>query len=290
MKGEMARPLMIGAVGLLGIAAAVAWPGAPSSSTRVPTRPGKRHVEMASMEAVKAEVRERAPVLVASAAPSFNSYQGLLKQNPFAPKLPAKAPAAGPKTPAPSLPPAGVLVGPPAPSATPPAPPAPPAAPPEPPDPLKDWIYSGTVAIGDDIYAVMENKTTHRGEYVKTGDPFEGGTVQTIAQGALALSLNGQVRNLPKSTAFNATPLNAPAGAGNGQPGGAPNGGQPGGAPGAGGPWGGPTKPGGKSPSGTPGATPAPTAPGATPVMAPMVLDAPASAGSSVTIRTVPRQ
>lgn len=201
--------------------------------------------------------------------PSFERYRGLIRRNPFAPKLPPPVSIAPVATAPPLLPPVN---GSGAPTDEKPgeggkgSPPA--AAPAEPPDPFRDWTYTGTVVIGDQVYAVVENKTSKRGEYVKPGDSFQGAQVEVVAQNELRLSFNGSPKALPKSSAFNATPLNAPPSA---APAGAP--GQPGrpGAPGA--------KPGGPTPPGTkPGA---PTAPGAIPA-GPAPAAAPGAAGPAV--------
>jgi hypothetical protein len=206
------------------------------------------------------------------AAPSFDKYRPLLERNPFTPRLPAKP--APPARVGPVLPPATAKPAEPAKPVT-PAPPVTPSFPPGPPDPLKDTIYSGTVMIGNAVYAVLEDKTTHRGQYVKEGDTFQGGSLLRITQGTLLLKFGEETRSLHKSTAFNATPLNAPpaaAGGGSGSgPGGVPNGGGPGGGPG--GAPGGPGGPGGRSRGGSP----SPSPPGA-PVGKITTLSAPAAA------------
>lgn len=231
-----------------------------------------------AVKSVPRTMEKTAPAEVAD--PSFERYRGLLRRNPFAPKLPPPPVAVKPVTPeAPVLPPpAG------APTTEKPkeevkkpetaAPPAPPA----PPDPLKDWTYTGTVVFGDEVYAVLENKTSKRGEYVKTGGMFEGFKVELIAQSELRLNQAGGIRALAKSSAFNATPLNAPAGA-------------PAGAPGPGGPGapGGPMGPGGP---GGPGARPSggPMPAGARPAgpAAPVMKTAPAGAPAAGPVSPTP--
>jgi hypothetical protein len=209
--------------------------------------------------AVAASVR---PAAARPADPGFDRYRSLLERNPFAPRLPKPPVASATVTiekPAPQLPPAGEK---PAEAKKPDAPAA--AKPPEPPDPLKDWTYSGTVAIGEQVYAVVENKPAKRSQYLKVGDTLDGGMVEHIAQDELALNLGGQPRSLRKSSAFNATPLNAAAGGA--APAGAPN---PGGAPGA------PPRPGapGQPPPGAPGGAPTPAKGAPTPT-APVTLPA----------------
>jgi hypothetical protein len=198
---------------------------------------------------------------------SFDRYRRLLELNPFSPRLPKKVapPVITPVNPPPVIPPVGPGGEKPAEVKKPDAPPAPPAVP-APPDPLKDWVYSGTVAIGGDVYAVVENKANKQGRYVKVGDDFEGATVDQVAQSDLVITLNGQSRTLPKSTAFNVTPLN---GAGGAAPGGGPGAPGPGG-PGAPGAPGG--KPGGPAPAGAPAGLPAGARP-ATRMSAPVMME-----------------
>ncbi len=195
--------------------------------------------------------------------PSFERYRGLIRRNPFAPKLPppvtiAPAPSAPPELPPVGAPAANITEKPKEDAkGTPPA-----TAPTAPPDPLKDWTYTGTVIFGEQVYAVMENKTSKRGEYLKPGDQFQGAMVEIVAQNELRLTLNGSPRVFPKSSAFNATPLNAAPSA---APAGGPVG--PGGPGGPGGPMppgarpGGPTPPGAKPASPTPAAAPGGAAP-----------------------------
>jgi hypothetical protein len=195
--------------------------------------------------------------------PGFERYRDLLKRNPFSPRLP-RPPAAAPAKPASTLLDDFFPVLPPVTPVEVKQPVAPPPAPtPPPPDPMGDWTYTGTVAIGDQVYAVVESKSSKSGQYLKVGDNLQGGTIQHIAQDQITLTLNGQPRTLAKSSAFNITPLNAAAAPGApapGQPGapGQPPPGMPGGPPGMpGAPPGMPGAPGmmpGVMPGGAPGA------------------------------------
>lgn len=230
MQRKVDRSLLTGAAGLGVLAAVWVLPGIPSANQQreVPSRPAP--IAEAG-EGVRIEPAEKKPAVTA-AGPSFDRYRRLLEQNPFSPRLPKKLPV-----------PPSPLVGPPAPPVLPSAdkqpevkkpdaaPVAAPPKAPEAPDPLKDWVYSGTVAIGDDVYAVLENKTTKQGRYLKQGENLEGATIEGIAQDQLSVTLNGAPRTLAKSTAFGATPLSAAGGGGGAAPapGGSP--GQPGGSP-----------------------------------------------------------
>ena len=268
MQRTVDRSLLTGAAGLGALAVAV-WvlPGVPSANQQRESRMQPAQAVKVS-ETIRGELPEKKRV-TASDAPSFERYRRLLELNPFSPRLPKKRvvpppPLVGPPVP-PVLPPVDKAGDAKKPETAPPAS-APPKAP-EPPDPLKDWVYSGTVAIGNDVYAVVENKASKQGRYLKAGDELQGAKVEGIAQSELSLTLNGAPRSLAKSTAFSATPLNAGSGGASPNPGGgAP--GQPGAVP-----------PGGPVPPGAPvgrrsgpppaGAMPVLSAPTATPVAAP---------------------
>lgn len=256
MQRKVDRSFLTGAAGLSVLAAAMGvLPGVPSANQQrktdshaTTTVPADDHVRLTAAEPAPA---------VPPADPSFERYRRLLELNPFSPRLPKKAPVAvPPRVPVttPVLPPADKPAAEKKPDAAPPA--APPKAP-EPPDPLKDWVYSGTVAIGGDVYAVLENKSSKQGRYLEAGDTLEGATIESVAQGELALTLNGAPRTLAKSSAFNATPLNAGGGGGQPNPGGSAPG-QPGSPGGPGGPAG--PMPAGGAPAGGRASRPAPGA------------------------------
>jgi hypothetical protein len=231
MQRKVDRSLLTGAAGLGVLAAVWMLPGIPSANQQrdVQVRPA---LAAEAGDGVRIEPAEKKPEATA-AGPSFDRYRRLLEQNPFSPRLPKKLTV-------PPLP----LIGPPAPPVLPSAdkqpevkkpdaaPVAAPPKAPEAPDPLKDWVYSGTVAIGDDVYAVLENKASKQGRYLKRGDNLEGATIEGIAQDELSVTLNGAPRTLAKSTAFGATPLSAAGGGGTPPaPSGATAPGQPGGPP-----------------------------------------------------------
>lgn len=267
MQRGVKRPVVGAALAASAVAGGIWCLAASRASVRPPDR-----VPLARMQRNHPQITKPTNV-TESPPPAFDRYRSLLDRNPFAPKLSPLRPAAsgkGPAQAAPALPPAqGTEQAGPA-AAAQAAPAAPPG--PGPHDPLKDWVYSGTVAIGPEVYAVVENKAARRSEYLREEDPFQGGTVLRIATGALLLSFGSETRSLPKSTAFNATPLNAmpaaaPAAPGGiaGRPGGPGTPAQPAGAPPAASGPGSPAGPGALAPGPPPaaGAVPAGAPPGA---------------------------
>lgn len=249
MRRKVDRSLLTGAAGLGVFAVTMGvLPGIPSANQQ-------RELTVKAASSPKADEGARLIVTEQPAAkpapPSFDRYRRLLERNPFAPRLPKKPPVLASPPPVLVTPPVLPPVEKPAEAKKPEtAPPAASVKPPETPDPLKDWVYSGTVAIGGDVYAVVENKASKQGRYLKAGEELQGAIVESVTQTELGLTLNGAPRTLPKSSAFNVTPLNAgggggpqpnPGGAGPGQPGGAPPGGpMPAGGPAPAGPGGAP--------------------------------------------------
>ncbi len=243
----VSRPLMyaLGAA-VVGAVALNAW--WPTGGARRRPRPP------APLTSARAEEPLVRIAMAGTGAPgSFERYNELLRRNLFAPRV---RPRVAPTLRVQPLPPVGPapveLPGPPRPPATPAAGPGAVPVAPAPPDPLAGWTYSGTVAIGGEVYAVLENAQTKRGEYLREGQPLAGGVIRRISSNALVVELGGAPRTLAKSTAFNATPLNAPAGqaapGAPGQPGVPGQPGMPGGPGGPGGPnampVGGPSRPG----------------------------------------------
>ena len=104
-------------------------------------------------------------------------------------------------------------------------------------DPFADYAYTGTVVMGDEFVALVENTKTKEGTYLRRGDPFMGGTVSEITDKGVAITVAGSPRMLNKTDEFKLTPLDKDAEfrtATQGRPG------QPGmpGMPGMGGPFG----------------------------------------------------
>lgn len=108
-------------------------------------------------------------------------------------------------------------------------------------DPFADYAYTGTVVMGDEYVALVENAKTKEGTYLRRGDQFMGGTVGEITDKGLTVMVAGSPRTLNKTDEFKLTPLDKDAAFRTQTPG-AP--GQPG-MPGMGGPFGMPGMPGG---------------------------------------------
>jgi hypothetical protein len=116
-------------------------------------------------------------------------------------------------------------------------------------DPFADYSYTGTILMGDQTLALIENSKTKEGLYVKSGDQFMGGTVSDVSDKSVTIAVAGSPRTLRKTEDYKLTPLdkNAPymTGAQQGQPGAMGPGGMRMGGPGgmmpgmAGGPGGG---------------------------------------------------
>lgn len=249
MRRKVDRSLLTGAAGIGVFAVTMGvLPGIPSANQQRGLR-AKVATSPEGHDGVRVALAEQPATT--STPPSFERYRRLLERNPFAPRLPKKQPVlASPVlvTP-PVLPPVEKPAEVKKPEA---APAAAPVKPPETPDPLKDWVYSGTVAIGGDVYAVVENKASKQGRYLKAGEELQGAIVESVTQTELGLTLNGTPRTLPKSSAFNATPLNAGTGGGPQPNSGSGAPGQPGGPP-----------PGGPMPAGAP----SPASPGGAPAI-----------------------
>jgi len=111
--------------------------------------------------------------------------------------------------------------------------PEPPPAAPEVIDPFADYAYTGTIMMGDQALALIENAKTKEGMYVKVGDQFLGGTVTEVTEKGITVSVAGTPRTLYKTEEFKLTPLDKDAPYRTAQPGGMP--GMPGvpGMPGA---------------------------------------------------------
>lgn len=118
--------------------------------------------------------------------------------------------------------------------------PPPPAPKPAPPvhvpvveiNPFEDWAYTGTVKMGDQMMALLENTKTKEGQYLHSGDSFMGAQVSQITDQMVTLTAGGKPHLLAKSDTITLTPLDKSAaylGNGGGAPGGPPPGmpGQP---------------------------------------------------------------
>ena len=117
---------------------------------------------------------------------------------------------------------------------------APPPAP-EVIDPFADYAYTGSVAIGGEYVALIENAKTKEGVYVRKGDQFMGGTVSEVTDRGVSITVAGSAKTLYKTDEFKLTPLDKDA---DFRQQGQPRPGQPGpggmrGMPGMAGPFGG---------------------------------------------------
>ncbi|MCW3053341.1 MAG: hypothetical protein JWN14_2511, partial [Chthonomonadales bacterium] len=79
-------------------------------------------------------------------------------------------------------------------------------------DPFAQVVYTGTVTIGDEKQALLENQRTKEGWYLHQGDPFMGAKIVRIDDSAVTLNVHGQMRRIPKSNVYNLVPLDAQAG------------------------------------------------------------------------------
>ena len=78
---------------------------------------------------------------------------------------------------------------------------------PEPVDPLADWSFTGSAKIGSDMYAIVENVTTHDNVMVKAGDDFEGYKVDSVDPKFLALVLGKEPKMMMVSMNSSYVPL-----------------------------------------------------------------------------------
>jgi hypothetical protein len=77
-------------------------------------------------------------------------------------------------------------------------------------NPYATYAYTGTVKVGDQMMALIENTSNKDGEYVKIGDSFQGGQVTNITDEMVTLKQGGKPYELAKSDNIVITPLNAP--------------------------------------------------------------------------------
>src|SRR5579875_508071 len=100
---------------------------------------------------------------------------------------------------------------------SPPQPPSPPAKPitlpaptpvaPMPVNPFADWAYTGTVHVGDETIALIENSKTGEGRYVRVGDSFLGAQVQNVSDQVVMMKLGDKPLVLTRSDSIVITPL-----------------------------------------------------------------------------------
>ena len=90
-------------------------------------------------------------------------------------------------------------------------------------NPFADWKYTGTVKMNDTMLALVENSGTKEGRYIRVNDSFDGGaTVSAISDGGVTLVAAGKPYFIAKQQEGSLVPLNAPTGAAQPAPQGAP--------------------------------------------------------------------
>jgi hypothetical protein len=77
--------------------------------------------------------------------------------------------------------------------------------------PFADWAYTGTVTMGDQTYALLENSKTKEGEYIKTGDSFRGAQASSVNDQMVTLIADGKPVTLAKSQNYSVVPLDKDA-------------------------------------------------------------------------------
>ena len=65
-------------------------------------------------------------------------------------------------------------------------------------NPFADWSYTGTVKVGDQMMALLENTKTKDGQYLKVGESFQGATVSEITEQSITLNSGGKPRVRPR--------------------------------------------------------------------------------------------
>ncbi len=90
-------------------------------------------------------------------------------------------------------------------------------------NPFADWSYTGTIKMGIEMMALIENSKTKEGQYVKQGESFMNAKVSSITEQMVTLSSAGKPVLLAKSDMITTTPLDKSASNAPSQPvGGAP--------------------------------------------------------------------
>ncbi|MDE2126410.1 MAG: hypothetical protein KGJ62_07460 [Armatimonadetes bacterium] len=82
---------------------------------------------------------------------------------------------------------------------------------PAPVDPFAGWAYTGTIRQGNHIIALIENTSTHEGQYVSEGSWFLGDQVTHITDASLTITGVGTPHVMAKSQDFKMVPLDKSA-------------------------------------------------------------------------------
>ena len=80
-------------------------------------------------------------------------------------------------------------------------------------NPFADWIYTGTVTIGEMKMALIENSKTREGHYLKLGEMFQGAQVSQVTDQMVSFMAGPKPYLLAKSDNVNLVPLDRNAGA-----------------------------------------------------------------------------
>ncbi len=78
-------------------------------------------------------------------------------------------------------------------------------------NPLSFWSYTGTVTVGDQTMALLENQQSHEGQYVKVGDNFLGTKVVSVSDQMVTLKSGNKPTLLAKSDNITVTPFDRSA-------------------------------------------------------------------------------
>ncbi|MGC8666729.1 MAG: hypothetical protein ACP5VE_01250 [Chthonomonadales bacterium] len=177
-KGHRSVVPILAALGLAGVAAIVAF----AQSSR---RPG---VEPARVTAQAPDIVQVSPTAAPVPHPKPLSYYMASVRADLFTASDVEAPKPKPAAPKPTQPAAPEIV-----------------------DPFVDYAYDGTVQVGGQMMALIENVKTKEGQYLRPGDPFLGGTVDAITERSVSIKVGSRVQTLNKTDNFTLTPLDKSA-------------------------------------------------------------------------------
>lgn len=80
-------------------------------------------------------------------------------------------------------------------------------------NPFADWVYTGTVTIGETKMVLIENSKTREGHYLKLGEMFQGAQVSQVTDQTVSFLAGSKLYLLAKSDNVNLVPLDRNAGA-----------------------------------------------------------------------------
>ncbi len=171
-------PLLVIVGGILLAVLAIAQNRQPSVQARA----------QANKKPAQASVRVTESTTVARKPLEY--YIGSVREDLFAPPAP---PAAAPKVEAPKVEPV-----------------APPVAP-APVNPFVDFAYTGSIQMGDETVALIENAKTKEGMFLKVGDALVGGTITRITDREVEVSVAGRAERLQKNEDYKLVSLDKDA-------------------------------------------------------------------------------